>query len=319
MKIVFMGTPEFARANLVALAESQHEILAVVTGLDKPVGRHRHLQPTVVRREAERQGLPVLMPKSLRSKSFRQELAKLDADLLVVAAFRVLPPSLIGVARYGAINIHTSLLPKYRGAAPVNWAIINGETETGLTSFFLRETVDTGDIVHQQRVPITLNDTFDSLYERLCAATGPFLLKTLERIEKKEYTPVPQEDTQASYAPRIRPEDGLIDFGFPAENVRNFVRGMATRPGAYTFFRGKMLKVHFCEIAEHSGSSDTRPGAILDDRRRLLVQCNRSAVELTRVVPAGKREMNGCAFVNGYHPQAGEVLGERPVAGEVGR
>ncbi|RME23615.1 MAG: methionyl-tRNA formyltransferase, partial [Candidatus Zixiibacteriota bacterium] len=135
MKIVFMGTPEFARANLVALAESPHEIVAVVTGRDKPVGRHLRLQPTVVRREAEQRGLPVLMPKSLKSQKLHQELAALKADLFVVAAFRVLPPGLLCLARFGAINIHASLLPKYRGAAPVNWAIINGETETGLTAF----------------------------------------------------------------------------------------------------------------------------------------------------------------------------------------
>ncbi|RME19403.1 MAG: methionyl-tRNA formyltransferase, partial [Candidatus Zixiibacteriota bacterium] len=208
-------------------------------------------------------------------------------------------------------------LPKYRGAAPVNWAIINGETETGLTAFFLKETVDTGDIFHQQRVPITANDTFDSLYERLCAATGPFLLKTLERVETNQFTPVPQTDDEASYAPRLRPEDALIDFGFPAENVRNFIRGMATRPGAYTFFRGRKLKVHFCEIADTAGAPDTRPGTILPDRRRLLVQCNRSAVALTKVVPAGKREMDGQSFLNGYHPQPGEVLGEKAVEGEV--
>ena len=317
MKIVFMGTPEFARANLAALCESRHEVVLVVTGPDKPSGRGRRLQPTGVRIEAERHGLPVLTPRSLRSEELREQLAALQADLVVVAAFRILPPALLTVARLGAINIHASLLPRYRGAAPVHWAIINGDTETGLTSFFLAESVDTGDIIAQERVPIGREDTYDSLHDTLCRRTGPFLLHTLDLLERGDYTPIPQDDSQASRAPKLRPEDGLIDFGFPAENVYNFVRGLSTRPGAYTWFRGKKLKVHFCRIVEAGAGDDVRPGTVLPDHRRFLVQCRGSAVELTRVVPEGKREMEGTAFLNGYRPRPGEVLGEIPKQGKL--
>jgi methionyl-tRNA formyltransferase len=315
MRIVFMGTPEFAQAILRPLCESSHEILAVVTGPDKPVGRRRRLTPTPVRVEAERLGLSVLTPSSLKDDTFFEKLQTLNADLFVVAAFRILPPRLIALPRLGAINIHTSLLPKYRGAAPIHWAIINGESETGLTSFFLRETIDTGDIILQERTTITATDTYDTLHDRLASMAGPFLLTTLALIERGERRPEPQDESRATRAPKIHPFDALIDFGMPADRVRDFVRGLATRPGAYTYFRGDKIKVHECAMAVGDNQAGVRPGTILPDRKRLIAACSAvsgraTAVEITRVVPAGKQEMDGQSFKNGYRPLPGEVFGE---------
>lgn len=316
MKLVFMGTPAFARAVLAHLAESEHDVLAVVTGKDKPVGRRRKLTPTEVRVEAEAHGISVLTPASLKSEDFRNALRQYDADLYVVAAFRILPPEVYTIPRFGAINIHTSLLPKYRGAAPIHWAIINGETETGLTSFFLKDSIDTGDMILQKRTQITGEDTYDTLHDRLSRMAGPFLLETLNLIASGRTNVVQQADTEATRAPKITAEDALIDFGLPASRVDNFVRGMATRPGAYTWFRGGKTKLHFCRVSDGAVSGDFRPGAVLADRKRLLVQCGAvsgkpTAVEVLKIVPEGKREMDGRSFMNGFRPQPGEVFGDK--------
>lgn len=306
MKIVFMGTPEFARAILEPLIASTHEVLAVVTGPDKPAGRKRALTPTAVRKLAEKHNLPVLMPNSLNDDALYQSLAALQPDLFVVAAFRILPPRLFELPRLGSINIHASLLPKYRGAAPINWAIINGETETGLTSFFLKQNVDTGDMILQTKITIAPTDTYDSLHDRLAELAGPFTSRTMSMIEQGELHPIAQDDAVATPAPKIHPEDALIDFNQPSVRVANFIRGMATRPGAYTFFRGQKVKVHFAQPSDHMSDSAAAPGSILSNKKTLLAQCHDSVVELTRVVPAGRKEMDGVSFLNGFRPQTGE-------------
>jgi methionyl-tRNA formyltransferase len=306
MKIVFMGTPEFACAVLSVLIESHHELAAVVTGPDKPVGRRRVMTPTAVHQLARGHNLPVLTPSSLKDSGLRDELARFEADLFIVAAFRILPPSLFELPKLGSINIHASLLPRYRGAAPINWAIINGETETGLTSFFLKRQVDTGDMILQTKVPITPNDTYDSLHDRLTEKAGPFTLETLDLIASGESRPIAQDNTAATPAPKIQPEDALIEFDQPAPRVAAFIRGMATKPGAYTFFRGQMLKVHFARVSELPADSAMSVGSILPDRKALRVVCRDGAIELTKVVPAGRKEMDGVSFINGFRPVAGE-------------
>jgi len=306
MKIVFMGTPGFARAILESLIDSDHEILAIVTGQDKPVGRKRVPTPTEVRQLAERHSLPVLTPPSLKDDELHRKLKELDADLFVVAAFRILPPRLFKLPRLGSINIHASLLPKYRGAAPINWAIINGEKETGLTSFFLKKKVDTGDMILQQRIEIATTDTYDSLHQKLAEMAGEFTLKTLDKIASGPGEPTSQTDSDASPAPKIEPADAAIDFDQPADKVAAFIRGMATKPGAYTFFRNQKLKAHMALVSDEAGLSDFAPGAIVLHKKKLLVRCANSVVELIRVVPAGKKEMDGVSFINGFRPQAGE-------------
>ncbi len=305
-----MGTPDFARRPLTHLAESHHDILAVVTGRDKPAGRGRKLLSTPVNTEARRLGVPVFTPASLKSRELHESLAALSPDLFVVIAFRILPESLFSLPRLGSVNIHGSLLPKYRGAAPINWALINGERETGLSCFFLKREVDTGDVIARTRTGILESDTFDSLYARMSEMAGPFLLDTLALIEKGEARPVPQDDTEASGAPKLTPQDAFIDFGFPARNVRNFIRGLSSRPGAWSTFRGRTAKILMGELVSVEPPPGSRPGAVIPDRKRLLVACAGSTIEITRIVPDGKKPMDGLSFVNGFRPEPGELFGQ---------
>jgi methionyl-tRNA formyltransferase len=310
MKIVFMGTPDFARPPLTELAASRHDVLAVVTGQDKRAGRGHRLIATPVKNLAEELGIPVFTPKTLKSTSLYEDLAALKPDLFVVVAFRILPEKLFTLPRLGSVNIHGSLLPRYRGAAPINWALINGDARTGLSSFHLKREVDTGDVILQEEIAIDPDDTFDSLYARMAQLAGPFLIRTLDLIESGKAQPLVQDESLVSQAPKLTPEDGFIDFGFPAAHVRNFVRGMSTRPGAYTTFRGQTIKIHACDVSEVDIPPDTRPGSILPDKKRLLVACAGSVIEIRRIVPQGKREMDGASFKNGYRPAPGELFGE---------
>ncbi len=311
-----MGTPEFARKILVCLNESKHEILAVVTGPDEPLPRGNKTAPTKVRVEAERYSIPVLTPKSLKSKKLYESLEALKADIFVVAAFKILPRKLFTLPKLGSINIHGSLLPAYRGAAPINWAIINGEKETGLTSFVLNEKVDTGDMILQEKTKIGEDENFDSLYNRMAEMAGQFTLKSLDLLEDENFTPLNQDHSGATPAPKITSENAMIDFGFPADNVKNFVRGLATLPGAYTFFKEKRVKILECRVINDSDGieikNDTKPGTILTHKKRLIVQCAKSAIELLQLSIPGKKVMDGSSFKNGYRPLEGDCFGEIP-------
>jgi len=314
MKIVYMGTPEFACKPLLALHESRHEIAIVVTGLDKRRGRRGEPRATDVHCVAGELGLPVLTPKSLRSEQLYQELRACRPDLIAVVAFRILPERLFSLPEFGAVNIHASLLPKYRGAAPINWALINGERETGLTSFFLNAKIDTGNIILQERTAIGEDENCDSLRARLSEMSGPFLLRTIDLIEQEGFTPTLQDESRATPAPKIGPLDALIDFGLPAARVRDFVRGLSTRPGAYTWFRGKKVKILVCRKAETSVAAAGRPGSVIPAGGQLVIRCADSAVEVQSLIPEGKKAMDGRSFVNGFRPQAAELFGE-PVQG----
>ena len=319
-----MGTPEFARNPLVCLTESKHQVVAVVTGPDKRAGRGRKVIPTPCKAEAEARSIPVLTPASLKSKDLHQQLAELEADLFVVVAFRILPESLFSLPKQGSINIHTSLLPKYRGAAPINWALVNGETETGLTSFFLKKKVDAGDVIAQERISIHPDDNYDILSERMSQAAGPFLLKTLEMIESGQSQPILQDESLVTPARKLEPKDGLIDFNQPLLTVHNQIRGMTSRPGAYTGFRGKMVKIKQARPIMAgdipvgpvpsgqipTGNAPTNlepdPGTIIPNRKRLLVSCDGGVLEIASLIPEGRKQMDGVSFINGFKPQEGE-------------
>ncbi len=305
-----MGTPEFACKPLLALHESKHEIVTVVTGRDKRRGRRGEPCATDVCCAATELGLPVLTPKSLRSKKLYQELRDCEPDLIVVVAFRILPEQLFSLPRFGAVNIHASLLPKYRGAAPINWALINGERETGLTSFFLNAKVDTGSVILKEKLAIGEDETCDSLRDRLSEMSGPFLLRTIDLIEQEGFTPTLQDESLATPAPKIRPFDALIDFGLPAARVRDFVRGLSTTPGAYTWFRGKKIKILVCRETETSVAATTRPGSVIPVGGQLVIRCADSAVEVLSLVTEGKNAIDVRSFVNGFRPQATEIFGE---------
>ena len=301
-----MGTPEFACTPLTALHNSEHKIAAVVTGPDKPAGRGKNLRPTAVKEQAEQFGLPVLTPESLKSEEFYLKLKEISPDLIVVVAFRILPERIFGLPKFGSLNIHGSLLPQYRGAAPIQWALINGEKETGLTSFLLKSKVDTGDIILQQKTNIDDNENYDSLYKRLSHMAGQFLLDSIKKIESKDFRPVSQDEALSTPAPKLKSSDALIDFEKSAGKVHNLIRGLATRPGAFTFFRGKKVKVYESKLSDKAPEGSAKPGTILHNKSELLVQCDNSVLELTELLPEGKKVMDGRSFINGYRLKSGE-------------
>lgn len=306
-----MGTPAFACKPLMALHNSsRHEVVAVVTGDDKRRGRGRATDHTEVCEVAHELGLPVLKPKTLKSSKLYDQMAELEPDLFVVVAFRILPERLFTLPKHGAINLHASLLPKYRGAAPINWALINGETETGLTSFFLKKSVDTGNMILQEKIAIDETDNYDSLAAKMSDIAGPFLLRTLDLIEQPDFEPQVQKDQLATPAPKLTPEGAMIDFGFPAEKVNNFVRGLSSRPGACTTFRDMKVKILAGQRVGTTVTENIRPGSVLADKKRLLIQCAGSVIEIRSLIPQGKKEMDGRSFINGFRPEPGELFGE---------
>ncbi len=249
MRIVFMGTPEFAVASLQKLVENGCEVVAVVTAPDKPSGRGLQLLPSPVKQYANAHHIPVLQPEKLKSPVFLDELRSFQADLQVVVAFRMLPEQVWNMPPKGTFNLHASLLPQYRGAAPINWVIINGETETGLTTFFLEHEIDTGKIIFQEKESISQEDTVGTLYERLMLKGGELVLKTVSAIESNNYPQEPQQQLDnLKPAPKIFKENCEIDWSKSSEGLRNFVRGLSPYPAAWTTLNGRFCKIYSVEV-----------------------------------------------------------------------
>jgi methionyl-tRNA formyltransferase len=242
MRIIFMGTPEFAVPSLEILLENGYEVVAVVTAPDKPGGR-QGIQQSAVKQFAEARGLKILQPEKLKNPAFLEDLRALKADLQIVVAFRMLPEAVWAMPPLGTMNLHGSLLPKYRGAAPINWAIINGETETGVTTFLLKHEIDTGDLLFQEKVPIGPDETAGELHDRMMQIGAKLILKSVQAIERGDAKPMPQADMAATHAPKIFVETCKINFEQPSTQVHNFVRGLSPYPGAWTTLEGKTLKV----------------------------------------------------------------------------
>ena len=302
-----MGTPRFAVPSLTALAESRHQIIAVVTNPDRRQGRGRQLASPPVKEQALKFGLEVLQPAAVNDPALAEELAAHAPDLFVVVAFSILPRHLLAIPRLGSINLHPSLLPAYRGAAPIIWAVVNGEQETGITTFQLSPRIDAGHILIQRRFAIGCDETAGELEARLCVEGAKMVVETVDGLEDGRLTGRPQDAEAISRAPKLTKEDGQIDWHQPAERVRDLVRGMNPVPGAYTQWQGKTLKVHRTLHAAGGGA----PGTVLcaDGRRGLTVACGEDALQLTQVQPAGKAAMEGTAFVRGYPIAAGMRLG----------
>ena len=302
-----MGTPSFAVPSLKALAHSRHQIIAVVTNPDRPQGRGRQLASPPVKEQALQLGLEVLQPATIKDPTLAATLAARTPDLFVVVAFSILPRPLLAIPRLGSINLHPSLLPAYRGAAPIIWAIANGEQETGITTFQLSPHIDAGHILLQRRFAIGCAETAGELEARLCAEGAQMVVETVDGLEAGRLTGRPQSAAGVSCAPKLTKEDSRIDWSQPAERVRNLVRSMNPAPGAYTHWQGKTLKVHRTQHAAGGGT----PGTVLcaDGRRGLTLACGEGALQLTQVQPAGKAAMEGTAFVRGYPIAAGMRLG----------
>ncbi len=302
-----MGTPEFAVPTLTQLAKSRHEILAVVTNPDRHKGRGRKLAAPPVKEQALELGLSVLQPASTKDPQLRQALMALAPDLFVVVAFSILPRRLLEIPRFGAVNLHPSLLPAYRGAAPIVWAVVNGETETGISTFLLNPRVDAGDILLQRRVSIGADETAGQLEARLCPIGAEMVVETLDGLEDDALTPQPQNQQGATRAPKLEKEDGRIDWQRTAPAIRNLVRGLNPFPGAFTTWQDQPLKIHRAQLADGRGV----PGSVLeaDPRTGLVVACGEGALLVEQVQPAGKAPMLSTAFLLGHPVAVGAQLG----------
>ncbi len=307
MRIVFMGSPDFAVVHLQALLKAGHEIPAVVTVPDKPQGRGRKLRPSPVKQEALNRGIPVLQPNSLKADDFVNSLRALKAELFVVVAYRILPAVVFNIPPKGTINVHASLLPKYRGAAPINRAIMNGDTETGVTIIRIDEKVDTGAVLAREKVSIEDDMTAGILHDILAERGADLLVRTLSRLD--EITPLPQDDTQATSAPKIRKETCRIDFNRPVTEVFNLIRGLSPYPAAFCFHQNKMLKIFTAEIAGHSNGTAKQPGWVTRvDKSGFCVACHPGELRISEVQLQGKRRMSVKDFFNGYTIKVGDVL-----------
>ncbi len=287
LRIVFLGTPEFAVPSLDAIIEAGHEVAAVVTATDKPAGRGHKMIPSAVKQYAVEHGIPVLQPAKLRDPEFMDALRGYGADIFVVIAFRMLPEEVWAMPPMGTFNLHASLLPRYRGAAPINRAVMNGDAETGVTTFLLKHEIDTGDILRQESISIAPDENVGSVHDRLMALGARVTVDTLADLAAGTAVPRPQPDGQASAAPKIFREDCEIDLSKSRESVRNHVRGLSPYPAARITLHGVEMKVLEAVVA------DTRL------QGRLYVECADGALELTRVQPAGKRPMSGSDFLRG--------------------
>ncbi len=296
MKIIFFGTPDFAVPVLEKIHKSKHELKAVVTAPDKERGRGRKVSATPVKEFALKNDVPVLQPDKLKSPEFIDELKILEADIFVVVAFRILPEEVFTIPKLGSFNLHGSLLPKYRGAAPIQWSLINGETETGLTTFFLKRRVDTGNIILQEKIKIDEEDNFGTLHDKMSEAGAYLVIKTLNLIEEGKVVTFEQDQTVVSPAPKITNETREIDWRKTAEEIHNLIRGLSPYPTAFFVNDGKSYKVYSSKIIK---DKDSVSGEIQQDRDELVVGCGDDALQILEIQPEGKRRMNTKDFLRG--------------------
>ncbi|MGA8265814.1 MAG: methionyl-tRNA formyltransferase [Ignavibacteriaceae bacterium] len=297
MKIIFMGTPEFAVPSLKILLESKHEVVAVVTGADKERGRGQKVSYTPIKEFALQNNLPVLQPEKLKDQNFIKQLKSYEPDLFVIVAFRILPKEVFTIPHEGSFNLHASILPKYRGAAPIQWALINGEEETGVTTFKLAEKVDTGSIYLQEKISIKREDNFGSLHDKMCIVGAEAVLKTVYLIEHGYKDLLRQDDNKATPAPKISKQIAQIDFGQSAENVHNLVRGLSPYPGAYFFHNNKQIKIYRSKISE---TEFLEAGEVKHTKKELFIGCADDALEILELQLEGKKRMGAEEFLRGF-------------------
>ena len=306
MKILFMGTPDIAAESLEALIEAGHEICAVFTRRDKPVGRKQILTAPPVKQLAEQHGIPVYQPRTLRDGSSDDVIRELAPDIIVVVAYGcIIPPQLLHVAPYGCINLHVSLLPKYRGSAPIQWAVLNGDERTGVSIMQLDEGLDTGDVLMVEPVEIDAEETSGQLFDRVSALGAKTLVTALEKLQAGQLTPVPQQHDQASLAPPLNKDMARFDFTQDAGHIHNWVRGMNPWPVAWFEQDGKRIKVLECRIAKVTRSA--APGTVLA-LKPLTIAAENGAVELLTVTPEGGKPMAGTAWAAGRRLKVGDSL-----------
>lgn len=306
MRIIFLGSPEFAAVPLRRIAEAGYEIGAVFTQPDRPRGkRGRELMPTPVKETALQLGLPVYTPAKLNTPEAAAELRALRPDLLVVVAYgQILNQEVLAAAPLGAINIHASLLPFYRGAAPIQRALMNGESESGVTIMYLDQGMDTGDMILRQSLPLSPDETYGTLHDKLCLLGSRLLLEALPLIESGTAPRTPQQHQLATYAPKLSREEELLSWDAPAAQLHNLIRALDPAPGAYTLFRGKRLKLFGSSLAHGSGA----PGEIIGIDAALEIACREGSLKIAAVQPEGKAKMPAADFIRGYQIKLGGSL-----------
>ena len=322
MRIVFMGTPDFSVPALKALVEAGHQVIAVVTQPDKPKGRGKEVQMTPVKIQAMEYGIPVYQPAKVREASFVEVLKGLEADVYVVIAFgQILPKAVLELPKYGCINIHASLLPKYRGAAPIQWCVIDGERETGITTMMMDVGLDTGDMLEKTVIPIEEKETGGSLHDKLSLAGGALILSTLKKLEEGTLVRMPQTDEGTCYAKMLTKSLGDIDWNQGAVSIERLIRGLNPWPSAYTMWNGKTIKIwaadviagrEAAEFLSESGvpaETGTAPGTVVcSDKRGLVVCTGGGLLSIRELQMEGKKRMDTPAFLRGYPIPAGDVF-----------
>ncbi|MBQ8591918.1 MAG: methionyl-tRNA formyltransferase [Lachnospiraceae bacterium] len=311
MKIVFMGTPDFAVDALEAIIQAGHEITCVVTQPDKPKGRGKEMQFPPVKECAIQHNLPVFQPVKIKTPEAIETLKTYDADIYVVAAFgQILSQEILDMPKYGCVNIHASLLPKYRGSAPIQWAIINGETETGVTIQQMNAGVDTGDILCKAIVPIAAKETGASLFDKLSEAGAKLIVEALKQIEAGTLIAEPQDDSQATHAKMLTKSLGHIDWTQSAVTIERLIRGLNSWPSAYTSLRGKTLKIWEADVAEDVQEQKGTPGTVIGvTKDAIVVQTGEGVLQLSNIQLEGKKRMTVKDFLLGYKVEPGEQLG----------
>lgn len=310
MKIVFMGTPDISAVILKDLIDSKHEILAVVTQPDKPKGRGKQVGVTPVKELAMAHNIPVYQPLKVRAEEFVQILGEINPDIILVAAFgQILSKQILDMPKYGCVNVHASLLPKYRGAAPIQWAIIDGEETTGITIMHMDVGIDTGDMIMKESVKIDRKETFGSLHDKLAECGGKLLLKALEAIENNTATREKQKDEDSNYVVILKKEMGHIDYTRSAVQIERLIRGLNPWPSAYSYLDNKTLKIWDSEVTTDLESKSAKPGTIIDiTKDSILVQTGGGILAIKELQLEGKKRMTSEAFLRGYTIELGTIL-----------
>lgn len=311
LKVLFMGTPDFAVPTLEALCNSDYEVIGVVTQPDKPKGRGKSVQMTPVKECALKYDIPVFQPIKIREEENVAKLEELDIDFMVVVAFgQILPKSILDIPKYGCINVHSSLLPTYRGAAPIQWTIINGESKTGITTMFMDEGIDTGDILLQEETPIYDDDTGGSLHDRLADMGAKLLIKTLDGLKAGTIKRIKQDDSKSNYVGMLNKNMGKMNFTKSALELERLVRGLNPWPSAYTSINGKMFKIWAAKAIEDADKyQDVQGGTIVEiNKSSIIVKTSKGLLELFEVQLEGKKRMLVEDFLRGYQVKVGEQL-----------
>lgn len=311
MRIVFMGTPDFSVPILQRLVADAYDIVAVVTQPDRPKGRKKQMASPPVKVEAQKQGIPVVQPEKIRSPEQLQEVLAYKPDLVVTAAFgQMLPKVLLEAPPYGCVNVHASLLSKYRGGAPIHHAIINGEPKTGITVMYMAKKMDAGDILTQTEVPIAEDDNVGTLHDKLSAAGATLLSDTLPKLIAGKIRPIPQQEEEATFAPNIKREEEKIDWTASGKAIYNRIRGLNPWPGAYTLNKGQVLKIWQAQIL-HDTDEEAPPGTVtaIDDDAFAVQSGNDTAIRVLELQPAGKKRMPSTQYLKGAHLKKGDRLG----------